>query len=135
MQNTTKQNYFVDRTYSDNVGRGRIAAEVKTTVQNELTENKERILSKPNKRGQSFIRALVSFRWATYGGAVVITRQADTTGEAYELAIKFKQRMQKELLEQYRFADDFDAFKVWISEWVSVLERNGFHNIKASLDD
>ena len=66
MQNTTKQNYFVDCTYSDNVGRGRIAAEVKIVAQKELTESREIFQPELSERGQSFIRALVSFRWATY---------------------------------------------------------------------
>lgn len=135
MQNIAKKNYFVDRTYSDSVGRGKISVATKVVAQSKRGESQDGFFLESSERGQSFIRALVSFRWASYGGAVVITRQADTTDKSYELAIKFKRKMQKELLEQYRFSDNFDAFKVWVSEWCSVLEQNGFHNIKASLND
>ncbi len=66
------------------------------------------------------------------GGVVVLTRQVDTSDEAYELAVSFKQEMQKELLKQNRFVDDLDAFKVWITKWIAILKDSGFHNIKAS---
>ncbi len=69
MQKTMKkiENYYPDRTYSDIVGRGKIA-ETKTVVRNKQTENRNSFLPKTVDKGQSFIHALLSFRWTVYGG-------------------------------------------------------------------
>lgn len=130
MRKTTKTlgNYFVDRTYSDNVGTGKIAA--KKSANKEI-ESRERFYPEEETKGQSFIKALISFRWhPVLGGIIVLTRQSETSDEAYELAVNLKSKMQKELLENKRFDNSLDDFREWIDQQIAILKQNGFHKLK-----
>ena len=129
------ENYFVDRTYHDNAGNGTIEIVTKNEA---ISKGKKRVKSKsvkPSlKKSTSFVSALISFRWTISGGVIVLTRQPDTSDETYKLAKSLKQEMQKDLLKNNRFVNDFEAFKVWIGKQITFLKQNGFHDLKTSKD-
>lgn len=117
-----------DRTYSSNVGLG-IPKKRKVA----------RTASYSQKPGYVRQPALISFRWTThrgwrdYGGEVVLTKQQNTTRESLELALKLKEKMNQELLNENRFVGERELYLDWIQKQAIVLEKNGFQNIKKRL--
>lgn len=106
MQINPEGNYYPDRTYSNNAGRGVIKAKKNETKNIAKFKEKGSIYKTNSKcNRQCFIRSLISTRKISIGYIVVVIRQPKT-------------------------ANDYDGFLNWFAEKEKVLKKNGFHRLK-----
>lgn len=138
MQNIMKQNenYCLDKTYKNGAGNGTIKIKPKKitkaniVVKNEGADLDDENFLKKQRKKKSLVNALFSTRLTKNGYVIVVTKQPNTSEESYELALKLKNEMQKELLEHNRFKNDYNGFMKWFSEKEIILKDNGFHKLK-----
>lgn len=124
------ENLFPDRSYKNSAGNGTIKTKAKSSNKPKIIHLHDETVSSEIKKGESFIKALLTFRWTIKGGVIVLTRQKDTTNESFTLAAKLKRQMQNDLLKNNRFVNDFDGFSAWINVQINMLKENGFHELK-----
>ena len=124
------ENLFPDRSYKNSAGNGIIKTEAKSSNKPKIIHLHDETVSSEIKKGESFIKALLTFRWTIKGGIIVVTRQKDTTDESFVLTTNLKKQMQKDLLENNRFVGDFNGFINWINAQIELLKENGFHELK-----
>lgn len=122
--------FGTDRTYNKTIGVGSFeVSPTLFTVDASLDDDIDDKSSEPKEKGNSFQKALISFRWTKnrfwqkQGGQVVLTRQAETTDKTFELAKKLVEQMRKELLENKRFFGKEEEFAKWCNNWAETLER------------
>ena len=128
--------YYPDRSYKNSAGNGKIVSvlsSIKTTdlfigVQTKRKSSFSKVKTKT--KGKSYINALISTRRTKYGYFIVVTRQSNTTDEAYALAKKLQVELTEELLKHNRFKNDYDAFSEWFASKENILKDNGFHKLK-----
>lgn len=126
------ENYCSDRTYQNNAGSGTIRVKKiseKIKIKNNRFKSKT-TTSKLNSRGQSFNHALISTRRTKDGYKIIVTRQLNTSNEAFGLAKKFQIELMKELGNNNYFVNDDDNFKKWFTEKEEILKNNNFHKLK-----
>lgn len=117
--------FGTDRTYNKTINVGSIDA----TRKSDIVEARNLDEMPKEEKGNSFQKALISFRWTKnrfwqkQGGQVVLTRQAETTDKTFELAKKLVEQMRKELLNNKRFFGKEKEFAVWCNSWAKTLER------------
>ena len=118
--------FGTDRTYSKTINVGSIDAAKKS----DIVEARNLDEMPKEEKGNSFQKALISFRWTKnrfwqkQGGQVVLTRQAETTTDkTFELAEKLVEQMRKELLENKRFFGREEEFAKWCNNWAETLEK------------
>ena len=117
--------FGTDRTYSKTINVGSIDAAKKS----DIVEARNLDEMPEEEKGNSFQKALISFRWTKnrfwqkHGGQVVLTRQIETTDKTFELAEKLVEQMRKELLENKRFFGNEERFSKWCNSWTETLER------------
>ncbi len=122
--------FGTDRTYNKtiNVGSFEVSPTL-FTVDASLDDDIDDKPNGPKEKGNSFQKALISFRWTKnrfwqkHGGQVVLTRQIETTDKTFELAKKLVEQMRKELLENKRFFGNEERFSKWCNSWAETLER------------
>lgn len=122
--------FGTDRTYSKTIGIGSFeVSPTLFTVDASLDDDIDNKSSEPKEKGNSFQKALISFRWTKnrfwqkQGGQVVLTRQAETTNKTFELAEKLVEQMRKKLLENKRFFGREEEFAKWCNNWAETLEK------------
>ena len=131
MQINPEGNYYPDRTYSNNAGRGVI--KVKKNETKNIAKFKEKgSIYKTNSKcnRQCFIRSLISTRKISIGYIVVVIRQPKTANDSYALAKEFQVQAKEELRKNNYFLNDYDGFLNWFEEKEKVLKENGFHKLK-----
>lgn len=117
--------FGTDRTYNKTINVGSIDAAKKS----DIVEARNLDEMPEEEKGNSFQKALISFRWTKnrfwqkHGGQVVLTRQIETTDKTFELAKKLVEQMRKELLENKRFFGNEERFSKWCNSWAETLER------------
>lgn len=117
--------FGTDRTYNKTINVGSID----TTRKSDIVEARNLDEIPKEEKGNSFQKALISFRWTKnrfwqkHGGQVVLTRQIETTDKTFELAKKLVEQMRKELLENKRFFGNEERFSKWCNSWAEILEK------------
>lgn len=117
--------FGTDRTYSKTINVGSIDA----TRKSDIVEARNLDETPKEEKGNSFQKALISFRWTKnrfwqkHGGQVVLTRQMETTDKTFELAEKIVEQMRKELLNNKRFFGKEEEFAKWCNIWAKTLEK------------
>lgn len=117
--------FGTDRTYNKTINVGSIDA----TRKSDIVEARNLDEAPKEEKGNSFQKALISFRWTKnrfwqkHGGQVVLTRQIETTDKTFELAKKLVEQMKKELLNNKRFFGKEKEFSEWCNNWAETLER------------
>lgn len=117
--------FGTDRTYNKTINVGSIDA----TRKSDIVEARNLDEAPKEENGNSFQKALISFRWTKnrfwqkHGGQVVLTRQIETTDKTFELAKKLVEQMRKELLENKRFFGNEERFSKWCNSWAEILEK------------
>lgn len=109
--------FGTDRTYNKtiNVGSFEVSPTL-FTVDAALDDDIDGKQNESKEKGNSFQKALISFRWTKnrfwqkHGGQVVLTRQIETTDKTFELAEKLVEQMRKELLNNKRFFGKEEEF-------------------------
>lgn len=124
------EDLFPDRSYKNSAGNGTIKTKAKNLNKPKIIHLHDETVSSEIKKSESFIKALLTFRWTVKGGVIVVTRQKDTTDKSFVLAVNLKRQMQKDLLKNNRFVGDFDGFINWINVQIGLLKANGFHELK-----
>ena len=119
---------YPDRTYKNSAKNGTIKLSAQYLQRLKEQEQEMALIDKNTKpKGDSFIKVLFSTRWNSKGATIVVTKQKDTTEEAYVLAKQLQTEMAAELVAYNRFADDYDGFMEWFGEKEEILLDNGFH--------
>ena len=117
--------FGTDRTYNKTINVGSID----TTRKSDIVEARNLDETPKEEKGNSFQKALISFRWTKnrfwqkHGGQVVLTRQMETTDKTFKLAEKLVEQMRKELLENKRFFRREEEFAKWCNNWAETLEK------------
>lgn len=117
--------FGTDRTYNKTINVGSID----TTRKSDIVEARNLDETPKEEKGNSFQKALISFRWTKnrfwqkHGGQVVLTRQIETTDKTFELAEKLVEQMRKELLNNKRFFGREEEFAKWCNNWAETLEK------------
>lgn len=138
-------NFFAstDRTYNKTIGVGSIET-IRTfdIIETRNIDESPKIVNKPKERKWSFQKALISFRWTKnrfwkeFGGQVVLTKQPDTSENAYKVAEKLVFQMRKELIDNKRFFRKEEDFADWCNKWSEILEKEyGFKDVKKELEN
>lgn len=117
--------FGTDRTYNKTINVGSID----TTRKSDIVEARNLDETPKEEKGNSFQKALISFRWTKnrfwqkHGGQVVLTRQMETTDKTFKLAEKLVEQMRKELLNNKRFFGKEEEFAKWCNNWAEILEK------------
>ena len=127
------ENYCPDRTYGNNAKRGAIKMVAKTNTKiKRFNDSEVAYVAKvvKTKKGYSFVKDLLSTRWTSRGAEIVVTKQPNTSEEAYMLAKQLQSKLAEELIKHNRFINNYDEFLKWFAEKEEILKDNGFHKRK-----
>lgn len=127
------ENFYPDRTYANNAKRGTIVLNSKASTKpkrHNASEIGYVAKTKQNNKGLSFVKDLLSTRWTSKGAEIVVTKQQNTSEEAYVLAKRLQVELTNELIKNHRFVNDYDDFLNWFVEKEQILKDNGFHKKK-----